>query len=44
MEEKGVHFLGLYRLRGKERWKLGFDVRLGNLRATYPTTVYLKLA
>jgi hypothetical protein len=34
MTEKGVHFLGLFRLRGKERWKLGFVVRLGDLRAT----------
>jgi hypothetical protein len=37
---KGLHsrercsFLGVVRLRGKESWKLGFVVRLGNLRAT----------
>jgi hypothetical protein len=32
MIDKGVHFLGLYRLRGKERQKLGF-VELGKLES-----------
>jgi hypothetical protein len=30
MENKGVHFFGLGRLKGKEKWKLGFAMWLGN--------------
>jgi hypothetical protein len=39
MTEKGVHFFGLCKLKGKESRKVGFVVCLGNLRVSYPIVV-----
>jgi hypothetical protein len=39
MEKKGVHFFGVHRMKGEEKWKFGFVFWLENLRSNYPTVV-----
>jgi hypothetical protein len=43
MAEKGVHIIGVVQVEGEREMEIRIAVRLGNLRDTYTTTVYLDL-